>query len=200
MAATGLLDGKTATTSWWLAPRFRRRFPAIALGDARLWINAGPFITAGAGLSHVDLALSLIRRRSPSLAALTARYLLVDARLSQAPYALPEHLAHQDPLVERFEAWARHHLDRGFSLAAAAQAVGTSPQTLARRLQATLGKSPLGFFQEVRMEHALHLLQTTAMSVAQVAAAVGYADPVTLATLLRRKRGITVRSARRRVE
>ncbi|MFP3589000.1 AraC family transcriptional regulator, partial [Paraburkholderia sp. SIMBA_055] len=94
LAETGLLNGHTATTSWWLAPLFRRRYPQVSLDDSRMLIVSAPFVTAGAALAHVDLALGLVRRRSPALAALTARYLLVDSRASQAAYAIPDHLAH----------------------------------------------------------------------------------------------------------
>lgn len=198
LADTGLLAGHSATTTWWLAPLFRRRYPDVALDESRMVVASAPFVTAGAALAHVDLALGLVRRRSPALAALTARYLLVDPRVSQAAYIIPDHLAHADPLVERFEAWARRSLAQGFSLAAAARAVGTSERTLARRLQATLGKSPLAWFQDLRVEHAVHLLQTGADSVDRVAEQVGYADGVTLRTLLRRKLGKGVRELRQR--
>jgi transcriptional regulator GlxA family with amidase domain len=198
LADTGLLAGHSATTTWWLAPLFRRRYPDVALDESRMVVASAPFVTAGAALAHVDLALGLVRRRSPALAALTARYLLVDPRASQAAYIIPDHLAHADPLVERFEAWARRSLAQGFSLAAAARAVGTSERTLARRLQATLGKSPLAWFQDLRVEHAVHLLQTGSDSVDRVAEQVGYADGVTLRTLLRRKLGKGVRELRQR--
>jgi len=73
-------------------------------------------VTAGAALSHLDLALSLIRHASPELATLTAKYLVADARTSQAAYTLPDHLVHADPLVQKFELWARLRLSQGFSL------------------------------------------------------------------------------------
>ena len=196
LAETGLLDGHAATTSWWLAPLFRRRYPRISLDDSRMVVVSPPFVTAGAALAHVDLALGLVRRRSPALAALTARYLLVDSRASQAAYAIPDHLAHADPLVERFESWARRNLANGFALAEAAHAIGTSQRTLARRLRHTLGKSPLGFFQDLRVEQAVHLLQTGHDSIDRVAEQVGYADGATLRALLRRKLGRSVRDLR----
>jgi len=187
MAESGLLNGHTATTTWWLAPLFRRRYPDVALEDSSMIVSSGPFVTAGAALGHMDLALWLIRQVSPQLASLTAQYLIVDSRPSQSAYALTDHLVHTDPLVRTFESWARANLARGFSLDDAAQAVGSSKRTLARRLHTVLGRSPLEYFQSVRVERAVHLLKTTGASVDEIAARVGYADGVTLRTLLRRR-------------
>lgn len=198
LAGASLLDGHSATTTWWLAPMFRARYPRVELDESRMLVESSRFITAGAALAHLDLALWMVRRVSPALASLTARYLVIGPRLSQAAYIVPDHLAHADPLVERFEHWARQRLAEGFSLGDAARAVGASERTLARRLNSVLGKSPLSYFQDLRVERAVHLLQTSRDSVDQIAAQVGYSDGVTLRTLLRRKIGRGVRELRLR--
>src|SRR3984957_12460967 len=198
LADSTLLDGHDATTSWWLAPLFRGRYARIGLDESRMVVSSGAFVTAGAALAHIDLALGLIRRQSPALAALTARYLLIEPRVSQAIFMIPDHLAHNDPLVERFERWARRRLAQGFSLSDAARSAGTSERTLARRLRTVLGKSPLSYFQDLRVERAVHLLQTSNTSVDRIASEIGYSDGVTLRTLLRRKLGRGVREIRSR--
>jgi len=197
MAESGLLDGHHSTTTWWLAPLFRQRYPKVVLDESNMIVKSGKFVTAGAALSHMDLALWLIRRSSPKLAGLTAKYLIVDSRPSQSAYIVTDHLLHSDPLVERFENWARGRLADGFSLDEAARAVGSSKRTLARRMQSVLGKSPLSYFQNLRVERAVHLLKTSPESVDQIAARVGYADGVTLRTLLRRRLGRGVKEIRR---
>ena len=174
LAESGLLDDQDSTTTWWLAPLFRQRYPNVRVDESRMIVKSGKFVTAGAALSHMDLALWLIRQKSPKLAALTAKYLVVDSRPSQSAYILVDHFAHSDPLVERFESWARGRLKHGFSLDDAAETAGTSKRTLARRMQAVLGKSPLSYFQELRVERAVHLLKTTDESVDEIAARVGY--------------------------
>lgn len=196
LAGSSLLDGHHATTSWWLAPFFRERYPRVVLDESRMIVPASRLVTAGAALAHLDLALWIIRRRSPALATLTARYLVVDPRPSQAAFAIPDHLAHADPFVERFERWARRRLADGFSLDDAARAVATSPRTLTRRLQSVMGKSPLAYFQDLRVERAVHLLKTSNKSVDQIAFQVGYANGITLRTLIRRKVGRGVRELR----
>jgi transcriptional regulator GlxA family with amidase domain len=198
LAASGALDGRSATTTWWLAPLFRQLHPLVQLDESRMLVPAGKVITAGAALAHLDLALWILRQHSPSMASLVARYLMIDERPSQAAYVISDHLAHADPLIERFEQWARARLAQGFSLIEAARAVGTSERTLARRLHRVLGKTPLSYFQDLRIEHAVHRLQTGTATVDAIAAEVGYADGVTLRTLLRRKLGRGVRELRRR--
>ena len=197
LAETGLLDGEEATSTWWLSPLFRQRYPRVRLDESRIIVQSNAVLTAGAALSHMDLALTLIRRASPALAHLTAKYLVTDVRTSQSIYSLPDHLAHADPLIQRFERWARRRLAEGFSLNQAAEASGTSKRTLARRMESVLGKSPLAFFQDLRIERAVHLLRTTDASVDQIAAKVGYAEGVTLRALLRRRLGHGVKEIRR---
>ncbi len=198
LAASALLDGHRATTTWWLAPTFRARFPAVELDESHMLVESGAIVTAGAALAHLDLALWLVRGVSPSLADVVSRYLLVEARPTQALYAIPDHLSHSDELVARFEQWVRRRLAHPFDAQASARAIGTSTRTLARRIRRTLGKTPVGYVQELRVAHALHRLRTSDASLDEIAAEVGYRDGLTLRVLLRRKTGRGVRELRRR--
>ena len=196
VAETGLLDHREATTTWWLAPLFRQRYPKVLLDESRMLVPTEIGATAGAAMGHLDLALWLIRKASPELAAVVSRYLLADIRSSQAPYIIPNHLAQADPLILRFERWAREHLKEGFSLQAAANALATSARSLQRRCQAVLGKSPLSYFQDLRVEHAQSLLHGSGLDLDAIAAEVGYVDGATLRTLLRQRLGRGVRDLR----
>ncbi len=196
LAEAGLLDARRATTTWWLAPFFRERFPRVTLDEGAMVVDARGVVTAGSALAHLDLALWLIRRRSPTLARAVGCYLLYDSRPSQAPYVMPDHLAHSDPLVDRFETWARRHL-ADFSIQAAARACGASERTLERRVRAVLGRSPVAFVRDLRVAHAIHRLATTDDTLDELATAVGYRDAVSLRTLLREKTGRGVRELRR---
>jgi transcriptional regulator GlxA family with amidase domain len=196
LAQSTLLDGRRATTTWWLAPAFRERFPRVQLDESRMIVDEKTAVTAGAALAHVDLALWLVRQLSPTLAGLTARFLTVDARPSQAPFIVPDHLAHADPVLERFERWVRRHVGEPFVLAQAARAVGVSQRSLHRHVQRVLGRSPVSFVQDLRVELAVHLLSTSDESVEAIAARVGYRDGATLRTLLKRKLGRGVKAIR----
>jgi transcriptional regulator GlxA family with amidase domain len=195
LAEAGILDNGEATTTWSLAPFFRQRYPAVRLDDSRMVVESRGVVTAGAMMGHLDLALWLIRHSTPELAALVARFMLVDKRSSQAHYIVPDYLAHADPLISKFERWARENLSHGFSLADAAKSLAVHSRTLQRRTEAVLGKSPLEFFQDLRIERARHLI-STGCNLETIASEVGYADSATLRTLLRRKLGYGVRELR----
>ncbi|WP_439543484.1 GlxA family transcriptional regulator [Hyphomicrobium sp.] len=197
LAEAGLLAGKAATTSWWLGTYFKSRYPDVHLDDSQMIVNAGGVVTAGATLAHFDLALWLIRRSSPALSSLAARYLITDPRSSQPAYAVPDQLRHDDAVVERFEHWARTHLASGFSVKSAADAIGTSTRTLARRVKQTVGKSPMEFVQDLRIERAVYLIEMTNFAIADIAEQVGYTDSVTLRLLIRKRTGRRVGEIRR---
>jgi transcriptional regulator GlxA family with amidase domain len=196
LAEAGLLDHQEATTTWWLAPLFRQRYPNVSLDESRMLVPSDVGVTAGAAMGHLDLALWLIRKASPELASVVSRYLLADIRSSQAPYIIPNHLAQADPLILRFERWARDQLKNGFSLQQAADALATSARTLQRRCEAVLGKSPLSYFQDLRVARAQSLLHGSGLDLDAIAAEVGYVDGATLRTLLRERLGRGVRELR----
>ncbi|MEJ2857768.1 MULTISPECIES: GlxA family transcriptional regulator [unclassified Saccharothrix] len=189
-AALGLLDGRRATTSWWLAPLFRRLHPAVEVDAEALVVRDGPITTAGAAMAHLDLMLTLVARHGGAdLADRCARYLLADVRASQSGYMALGFLTAADPDVAAAERWARARLAEDVSVADLAAAVGLSTRTFARRVERATGHSPVRFLQRLRVETALDLLTTTDLPVSDIARRVGYADPTTLRRVLRRDAG-----------
>ncbi|WP_406419186.1 GlxA family transcriptional regulator [Streptomyces sp. NBC_01614] len=198
LAESGVLDGHRATTSWWLAPYFRKRYPAVTVDETRMVTMSDGLTTAGAAFGHVDLALAIVRMSSPALADLVARYLVVDERPSQSAYTITSALAQSDPTLAAFERWARVHLDQPVSIADAARTLGVSERTLQRIVRRTLGTSPVRFVQDLRVEHASHLLRTTDLPLEAIARKVGYEHANTLRILLRERTGETASSLRAR--
>lgn len=199
VGAAGLLDRRRATTTWWLAPEMRRRHPATELVEHEALVADERVITAGAVLAVADLALHLVARfAGPVVARQTARVLLLDRHPSQTPYMALRFVTTDDPIVRRAETWARAHLADGFDIATLARRAGASSRTLARRLDAALGLSPIAFVQRLRVEMAVQLLETSRLSLDEISARVGYADADTLARLVKRDMGMSPRELRRR--
>ncbi len=199
LGASGILDGGQATTTWWLGPTFALRFPRVTLQPARMVVESGRAITAGSAFAHADLLLAVVARvASPEVAHTVARYLVLDERPSQARYMILGHLTGADPVLRALEAYVLAHLDRQVSLEEMARATATSARTLARRVSLGTGLSPQRFAQRLRVQRAVHLLETTADPVDDIAARVGYADPAAFRRVFRRETGDTPRARRRR--
>jgi transcriptional regulator GlxA family with amidase domain len=187
LAETGLLDGRRATTTWWFAPLFRQRYPTVELLAEQMVVPDWPIATAGAAMAQMDLMLAVVSRfAGPSLAKACANYLLLDGRRSQAPFMAITYLASQDPRMAKAEKWVRDNIARDFAIEELARAVALAPRTFARRTAATCGVSPIQFVQRIRLETARFLLETTRLSVDEIARQVGYAEPSTLRRLIRR--------------
>ncbi|MFZ5732541.1 MAG: GlxA family transcriptional regulator [Pseudomonadota bacterium] len=187
LAETGLLDGRRATTTWFLAPLFQRRYPQVDLVTDQIVVADWPVATGGAAMAQMDLMLAVVGRfAGPRLAKACANYLLLDERRSQAPYMAITYLAGQDPKVAKAESWVRKNIARDFAIEELASAVGFAPRTFARRIAAVCGISPIQFVQRIRLETARTLLETTRLSVDEISRKVGYAEPSTLRRLIRR--------------
>ncbi len=181
LAKAGLLDDVAATTTWWLTSTFARLFPRVRVDRVAMVVEERGRCTAGASLAQLDLMLHLIAREAgPALAALVARYLVVDERPSQARYVVPSYLARSSTEVTAAERWIRRNLGEPFGIPELARGIGTSPRTLSRRIVAATGSGPLAFVRRLRVDAARHLLTTTALSVDEIASRVGYEDPTSL--------------------
>lgn len=199
VAATGMLDGHRATTTWWLSAAFARRFPAVKLAADQMVVEVPRVLTAGSAFAHADLMLAVISRvAGPSLAQWVARYLVLDNRLSQSRYMVMEHLRVSDPALQKVEHFILKNLDRQITVEELASVAAVSPRTLARRIHSGLGMTPHEFVQRMRVSHATHLLETTSVSVDEVAARVGYADPAAFRRVFRRFAGESPRGIRTR--
>jgi len=197
LAASGVLDGHEATTTWWLGPTFAQHFPRVILHDDRMVVTSGCLVTAGSAFAHADLMLAIVAQTlSPSLAHMIAKYLVLDERASQARYMVTDHLRSADPVIRTLERFIAANLQRQVTVPQMARATATSARTLARKLEHALGTTPLHFAQRLRIAHAVHLLETTRRPVDEVAAAVGYADASAFRRIFRRETGEAPRARR----
>jgi len=190
LQAAGVLAGRCVTTTWWLAPWLKRLDAGILVDADRMVCADGPVVTAGAAFAQTDLMLHLLREQFGSaLAEAVARTLLIDGRQAQAPFMVPEVLANGDALVARLAARIDKALPNAPSVAALAQECCMTERTLARHLQRVTGKGPLALLQSVKLRRARSLLESSRMTVEQVAEAVGYQDATALRRMMKRVAG-----------
>jgi transcriptional regulator GlxA family with amidase domain len=187
LADVGLLNGRRATTTWWFAPVFRRRYPKVELVTDQMVVADWPIATGGAAMAQMDLMLAVVARfAGPGLAKTCANYLLLDERRSQAAFMAISHLAAQEPRIAKAESWVRTNIAHDFTMKELAEAVALAPRTFARHIAVACGLSPIQFVQRIRVETARYLIETTRLSVEEIARQVGYAEPSTLRRLIRR--------------
>jgi len=201
VARTGLLDGRRATTSWWLSSWFRQQFPRVALDADALVVQDGMFVSSGGVGSTLDLALWLVGHfGGDALRQLTAKVMVMDAqRASQAPYVLDAILAQNGhPTIERARRWLNGRLDKPWTMAQLAAHCALSQRTLLRRFQEALGVSPVQYAQQLRVERAKALLETTGLSLEEITVRCGYEDAATFSKVFKRWAALTPREYRGR--
>ena len=201
LAEACLLEGKTATTCWWLRDWFGRRYAAVNLRPERLIAVDGATWTAAAGSAYIHLCLKIVGSfGGEQLATRVAQFMLVEPnRETQAPFLLPELQQPQsDEFVESVRKFVCSHLDRSFDLAEVAFAANVSPRTLFRRFQKLTNMTPLDFVQEARIERAKQLLSRTSDSVDAITPRCGYDDVSSFRKLFRKRVGLTPGEYRKR--
>jgi len=188
--AAGLLQGRRATTSWWYAALLKQMAPGCTVDVDRMVCSDGPVVTAGAAFAQTDLMLHLLRERCGSaLTDLVSRMLLIDGRQAQAPFIVPEVLANGNDLVARLAARVESALPDPPAVSALAREFCMSERTLSRHIQKVTGRSTQALVQSVRLRRARALLESSRMTVEQVASAVGYQDATALRRLMKKMAG-----------
>ena len=201
VARAGLLQGRSATTSWWLSAWFRQHYPGVALDAEALVVRDGPFVSSGGFGSTLDLALWLVGHfGGEELRQLTAKVLVMDAnRASQAPYIADAIVAQGGhPTIERARRWLNVRLAQSWTMAELAAHCHTSQRTLLRRFQDALGHSPVQYAQQLRVERAKGLLETTRLSLEAITARCGYEDVASFSKVFKRWTTLTPREYRQR--
>ncbi|WP_406293783.1 DJ-1/PfpI family protein [Embleya sp. NBC_00888] len=184
LAATGLLDGRRATTHWAYARQLAADRPAVTVDAAPLFIRDGRISTSAGVTAALDLTLSFVEEdHGPDLARHTARGLVTYLQRpgNQAQVSMfvaappPEH-----PLVRRATAYVTGNLDADLSTPALAREVGIGARHLTRLFHAQLGTSPGRHVRVARTEAAARLLVSTRLPLSAIARRCGFGTTETL--------------------
>lgn len=190
LQAAGLLPKRRVTTTWWLAPELRRLEPECIVDADRMVCADGPLSTAGAAFAQTDLMLHLLRVHfGVALAKAVGRVLLIDARQAQAPFVVPAMLSNGNELVARLVRRIESLLPRPPSVEALAKEFAMSQRTLLRHVKEATGKSTMALVHSVRLNRARMLIESSRMTIEQVAEQVGYEDATALRRLMRKVAG-----------
>ncbi|WP_329270587.1 GlxA family transcriptional regulator [Streptomyces pseudovenezuelae] len=200
LAAAGLLEGRRATTHWQLADLFRITYPHVDLDPDVLFVDDGRILTSAGAASGVDICLHLVRKDHGSeLANTVARRCVVPPFRDggQAQYI-------EQPVPEQgaastagTRAWALERLDEPLTLGDLAAHARMSLRTFARRFNEEVGLSPGRWLIQQRVARARHLLESSDLSVDQIAGRVGFATGASLRQHLHAAIGVSPQVYRR---
>ncbi|WP_433223988.1 GlxA family transcriptional regulator [Microtetraspora malaysiensis] len=183
LAAAGLLDDRPAATHWYHARRFQRLFPRVRLDPDVLFIDDGDILTSAGVASGIDLCLHVIRRDHGSEVANRAARRCVTPPFregGQAQYIerpLPDP---SDTGTAPTRAWMLERLHEPVDLTKLAAHARMSVRTFTRRFREETGLSPARWLTGRRVEQARHLLETTDLSVDEIARKAGFGTAVSL--------------------
>jgi AraC family transcriptional regulator, transcriptional activator FtrA len=206
LAATGLLDGRRATTHWRYADAFRTRFARVEVDANVLYVDAGGVLTSAGSAAGLDLCLHLVRRDwGPAIANQVARRLVIpphrdggQAQFLERPVErVDSRTAHRDPLSALLDK-IRGRLTEPWRIADLARHAAMSERTFMRRFRAVTGSSPADWITRARVDRARELLESTALPIDRVAHECGLGTPTTLRHHFRRKLGVSPATYRRR--
>lgn len=193
VAGAGLLDGRRCTTSWWLAPYFMKEFPEVVLDAEELVVQDGQFLTSGGVTSALDLALWMVGHfGGEDLRQLTAKVLVTDTnRASQAPYVASAMMQGDGAVIERARRWINQRIGQAWTTEQLASHCNLSSRTLLRRFQDGLGVTPALYAQQLRVERAKALLETTPLSFEEITSRCGYEAVSTFSQVFKRWAQVT---------
>ncbi|GAA0253392.1 helix-turn-helix domain-containing protein [Saccharothrix mutabilis subsp. mutabilis] len=194
LAAAGLLDGRRATTHWMHAERFRSLFPRVDLDPEVLFVDEGDVLTSAGVGSAVDLCLHVVRNDHGSeIANLAARRCVVPPWRpgGQSQFIVRPVPDVADTSTAPARAWALEHLADPLELRVLAERARMSVRTFTRRFREETGVSPGKWITERRVELARHLLETTDLSVDQVARHSGFGTGAALRQQMSAQLGVS---------
>ncbi|WP_428672396.1 GlxA family transcriptional regulator [Roseibium sp.] len=203
LAASGLLDGRNATSHWGYEDLFRRHFPAVRFNPAPtlcIGDTSGRIVTAGGTTSWHDLAIHIISRHvSPGEALRIAQvYLMKWHAEGQLPYAaLVKRLPHADGVVRRAEDWLADNFRDPDPVAGVVAFCQIPDRSLKRRFRAATGTTLINYAQNLRIEAAKRLLEESRLAIDEIAVDVGYENVAFFRRLFKRSTGLSPGEYRR---
>ncbi|WP_199714661.1 GlxA family transcriptional regulator [Micromonospora radicis] len=200
LAAAGLLDGRRATTHWAHADRFRRLHPRVDLDATVLFVADDRVLTSAGVAAGIDLCLHVVRTDHGSeVANRTARSCVMPPWRDggQAQYIERPVPPAPDSSTAGAREWARGRLHEPVTLRDLAERSRMSVRTFTRRFRAETGLSPTQWLLNERTDHARLLLESTELSVDQIARRSGFGTTAALRQQLHLRIGVAPSAYRR---
>jgi transcriptional regulator GlxA family with amidase domain len=196
----GLLGGRRCTTHWRYGAELAEQFPDAEVDTDVLYVDDDRIVTGAGSAAGIDANLHLMRQWfGAHVAATAARRIVVpphrdggQAQFVRAPMAAVE----AETLAPVLD-WAEEHLAEPLTVSVLARRAHLSERTFARRFRDETGTTPWQWLLGRRVARAEELLETTELSVEQVAGRVGFGNAATLRHHFSAVRGTSPQAYRR---
>lgn len=201
LAETGLLNERAATTHWNLADNFKARYPKIQLHIHRLLINGGDYICCGGISAWMDLSLHLLAHYAgKEIARQCAKTMLMDPhREHQTPYGMAGFRKnHNDKNILKVQDYIEANYFQPIQIKDMVTIASLGERTFLRHFRTATGKTPGQYLQQVRIESAQKLLETSDLSVENICESIGYEDYSAFRKLFKKIMGCTASTYRQR--
>lgn len=203
LAAAGLLEGRRATTHWRRCATLAARFPSIRVDADRIFVRDGKFWTSAGITAGIDLALALVEDDlGDEVARRAARELVVHQRRhgGQSQFSVMQEVKLASGRFDELIDWVRTNLSEELSVEQLAARAAMSPRNFARVFRAETGTTPARLVEKLRLEAARQSVETTGISLQQIARETGFGDPERMRTAFLRAYGQPPMVLRRQVQ
>lgn len=192
--ASGLLNGKLATTHVDACSRFSLAFPSVILKPDKVVTVDGRLYTSGGSTSTFHLLLRLIQKYCGNeMTVRIAKIFAIDMdRFKQSYFGtfVPSH-NHKDDLVKK----AQENMETRFheieSLEEIMKDIPSSRRNFVRRFKQATGIPPIEYLQNVRIESAKKQLEQTNQNINEIIEQTGYSDPKSFRKVFNKLVGMT---------
>lgn len=200
LAAAGLLDDRKATTHWRYVSELQRRFPAINVVEDVLYVGHHDVLTSAGSAAGIDLCLHVVRTDfGLEVANNVARRLVLQPHRDGS-----QTQQHLRPVARSRESqrfgllldWLHNNIAQKHTLDALASQVGMSPRTLMRRFQESTGLTPARWLMNERLNRAQQALNTSHISIEQIAQQTGFGSANSLRYHFQKRFGISPQALR----
>lgn len=198
LAAAGVLDDRRATTHWRYTDALARRFPRIKVDADVLYVDEGQVLTSAGSAAGLDLCLHMVRcDHGAAVANSVARRLVLAPHREGGQAQFVERPVATDARFSGLFEWLPAHLDEDLCVADLARQAGMSVRNFQRRFRETTGSTPGAWLIRQRIARARQLMETTSLTVDEIAMHSGFGAAETLRHHFRRLVGTTPTAYRR---
>lgn len=194
LASSGLLDGKSCSTHWYIMDAFRAKFPQVKLEAEKLITDESGIYTNGGGYSFLNLVIYLVEKYydRPTAIYCSKMFQVEMDRHSQSAFIIFKgQKQHGDDLVKKAQLYIESNVRERISATSLSSRFSLSRRNFDRRFIRATGNTPLEYAQRVKIESAKKAFESGYRTISEVMYEVGYSNVKAFREAFRKVTGIS---------